>query len=73
MSVPFQLITYEQAEKAFDRRRLPKVFPKVRAFTLRVENKLAVRADLSRSFGYSYESLFPDFPGFSTYGGFRKV
>jgi hypothetical protein len=71
MAIPFQLITYDQAQRAFERKRLPKVFPQVRAFTIRVENKLALRTDLERSFGYSHESLFPDFPGFSTYAKFR--
>ena len=72
MSIPFQLITYDQAERAFLRQRLPQEFPKVRAFTIRVNNKSSVRTELSRSFGYSYESLFPDFPGFATYGGYRR-
>jgi hypothetical protein len=42
MAIPFQLITYDQAQRAFERKRLPKVFPQVRAFTIRVENKLAL-------------------------------
>jgi hypothetical protein len=72
MSIPFQLITYSHAQKAFSRKALPKTIPKVRAFTLRVQNKKSIRSELVRSFGYSYESLFPDFPGFSTYGSFRR-
>lgn len=68
MCVPFQLINYEQAVVAARGEQLRGHPPQVRAFTLRVRNKQAIAADLARTFGYSYSSLFPDFGGLERYG-----
>lgn len=68
MSVPFQLIHYDQAEAAFNDESLPGHPPKVRAFTLRIKDKLAIREELERSFALSHRTLFPDFPGMADYG-----
>jgi hypothetical protein len=68
MSVPFSLIVYEQAEAAYDGRRLRSRPPATRSFTVRVRGKSVLRGELERAFGYSHTSLFPDLPGFATYG-----
>jgi hypothetical protein len=68
MSVPFKLINYDQAVAASEGRNLPGKPPKARAFTLRICNKADVRLGLEQAFGYSYASLFPDFPGLHDYG-----
>lgn len=68
MSVPLTLVTYQQAEAAAAGRRLQGNPPRARAFTLRIGRKATVRGELERAFGYSYSSLFPDFPGLATYG-----
>jgi hypothetical protein len=65
MSVPFSLIQYDQAVAASEGRRLPGRPPKARSFTLRVENKAAIRTDLERTFGYTYSTMYPDLPGFA--------
>lgn len=67
MSVPFSLIQYEQAVAASKGRRLPGRPPKARSFTLRVDNKAAIRTDLERTFGYTYSTMYPDLPGFAAY------
>jgi hypothetical protein len=68
MSVPFQLIHYDQAIAAAEARRLAGAEPaKTRAFTLRVSNKAELRSDLGRAFGYSHASLFRDFLGLAKY------
>jgi hypothetical protein len=73
MSLPFQLINYRQAEAAYDGKSLAGYPPKVRAFTLRVEGKTAIRGELERAFDLSHKTLFPDFPGMADYGNsFRK-
>lgn len=69
MSVPFRLINYEQARAASEGRTLVGKTPKARAFTLKVVgDKVALLADLNRTFGHSYRQMFPDFPGLSDYG-----
>jgi hypothetical protein len=68
MSVPFRLINYQQAVAASRGQRLIGATPKARSFTLRVREKATVRAELEQAFGYSHQSLFPDFPGFSDHG-----
>jgi FRG domain-containing protein len=68
MSVPFQLITYEQAKAAYAGKRTGGNQPQVAAFTLRVANKEEVRSDLERTFGLSSSVLFPDVPGLATFG-----
>jgi hypothetical protein len=68
MSVPFQLIGYDQAVAAMAGRRLRGQPPQTRAFTLRVENRAEVRSDLERAFGYASRSLFPDPAGLRVYG-----
>jgi hypothetical protein len=68
MSVPFQLISYEQAVAAFEGRRLVGAPPEARAFTLRVSDKGTLRNELTQGFGYSPRSLFPDYPGLARYG-----
>lgn len=72
MSVPLRLVTYQQAEAAARKERLPGQPPRARAFTLRISRKAAIREELQRGFGYSYRSLFPDFPGFASYGSTFK-
>jgi len=69
MSVPFGLLSFERAVAA--RAGLPyRGAPPTSAgaFTLRISNKAAIRAELERMFGYSHASLFPDASGFATYG-----
>ncbi len=68
MSVPFKLINYDQAVAAAEGRNLAGKPPKARAFTLRVTDKGELRRGLEQAFGYSYASLFPDFPGLRDYG-----
>lgn len=68
MSVPFQLISYQQAEAAYEGKSLAGNPPKVRAFTLRVDGKVEIRDELERAFDLSHGTLFPDFPGMATYG-----
>jgi hypothetical protein len=68
MSVPFRLINFQQAVAAASGDRLIGHEPKADAFTLRITNKDVVRTALERAFGYSYRSLFPDFPGFASFG-----
>jgi FRG domain len=65
MSVPFNLIKFEQARAAAEGRALRGTPPDTRAFTLTVSNKAAIRTDLERAFGYSHASIYPDFPGFA--------
>ena len=67
MSVPFSLIQFEHAVAASEGRRLPGRPPKARAFTLRVQDKAALREELERGYGYAYRSIYPDFPGFRDY------
>ena len=66
MSLPFRLITYQQAVSAFAGQRLRGQPP--RAFTLRVRNKREIRKQLDQAFDLSHRSLFPDFPGLRQYG-----
>jgi hypothetical protein len=68
MSLPFSLISYQQAAAQLKQRRLAGRTPQVRAFTLRITNKGTMRSDLERAFGYSRRSLFPDLPGFAEFG-----
>jgi hypothetical protein len=68
MSVPFQLINYEQAVAAFEGKKYTGKLPKVRAFTLRVKDKRPVREELQSTFDLSHRTLFPDFPGMAAYG-----
>jgi len=68
MSVPLQLITYEQAEAAFNGRHAAGRAPQVAAFTLRIRNSAEVLVDLEQTFGLSSRSLFPDVPGLAAYG-----
>jgi hypothetical protein len=68
MSVPFQLINYRQAEAAYRGESISGKQPEARGFTLRVRNKRELLRELEQGFGYSYRSLFPDFPGFSDHG-----
>lgn len=68
MAVPFQLISYEQAEAAYKDERLGGKQPKVRAFTLRIDRKASIREELERTFDLSRRTLFPDFPGMADYG-----
>lgn len=68
MSVPFQLINYEQAVAAFEGKSYTGQPPKVRAFTLRVKKKSEIRDELQRTFDLSPRTLFPDFPGMAAYG-----
>ena len=67
-SVPFRLISFQQAVAAASGGRLIGHEPKADAFTLRIRQKDTLRAELERAFGYSYRSLFPDFPGFTSFG-----
>ena len=68
MSVPFVLISYEQAVAAAANTKLRGKPPKARAFTVKITNKAVVKQDLERGYGYSHQSLFPDFPGLAQYG-----
>ena len=68
MSMPFRLIKYDQAVAAAEGRNLVGKPPKARAFTLRVRAKQVLKQQLEQGFGYSHDSLFPDFPGFADYG-----
>ena len=68
MSVPFRLIQYQQAEAAFAGTALPGTAPKATAFTLCIASKPTIRAELEQAFGFSFRSLFPDFPGLAAYG-----
>lgn len=68
MSVPFRLISYDQAVAAFNGQALVGHAPRARAFTLRIQNKPQLRTELDRAFSYSHSSLFPDFAGFKAYG-----
>jgi hypothetical protein len=68
MSVPFQLIGYHQAEAAYNNESLAGNPPNVRAFTLCVEGKAAIREELEHAFDLSHRTLFPDFPGMAGYG-----
>jgi FRG domain len=73
MSVPFRLINYKQAVAASEGKAFSAGTPKARAFTLRIVKKRTVREELIRGFGYSHSSLFPDFPGYASYGkAFRR-
>jgi hypothetical protein len=68
MSIPFQLISYEQANAAYANVALVGQPPRrVRAFTLRISNRLDIRVGLAQGFGYSRRSLFPDLAGFALY------
>lgn len=67
MSLPFQLINFEQAQAADRGQRLPGRVPKTKAFTLRVRNKEKIRTELERGFAYSHASIYPDFPGFALF------
>ena len=58
MSVPFRLITYDQVVAAATGASLLGAAPKARAFTLRIQGKVQVRADLEQAFAYSYRALF---------------
>ncbi len=69
MSVPFSLIQYKQAQAADEGRRLRGRQPTTCAFTLRITHKSELRADLDRTFGYTYATMYPDFAGFAAYGG----
>lgn len=68
MSMPFRLIKYDQAVAAAEGRNLVGKPPKARAFTLRVRAKQVLKQQLEQGFGYSHDSLFPDFPVFADYG-----
>jgi FRG domain len=68
MSVPFQLILYEQAVAAFKGQKVPGKPPKARAFTLKIEGKVAIREELRSTFDLTQRTLFPDFPGMASYG-----
>jgi len=68
MSVPFQLISYEQAVAAFQGKKYGSITPKVRAFTLRIKCKPAIREELHSGFDLSHKTLFPDFAGMAAYG-----
>jgi hypothetical protein len=68
MSVPFQLISYEQAVAAYDGTKYTGQPPKVRAFTLKVRGKEQIREELQSTFDLSHKTLFPDFSGMATYG-----
>jgi hypothetical protein len=68
MSVPFQLINYEQAVAAYEEKKTAGALPKVRAFTLRIKNKEPIREELQRTFDLTHRTLFPDFPGMAAYG-----
>jgi hypothetical protein len=67
MSLPFSLMSYEQAVPGNERRDRADE-PGGRAFTLRVINKAAIRSELEQVFGYSHRSLFPDYQGFREHG-----
>jgi FRG domain len=67
MSVPLSLINYDQAVAAAQGRRLPGRPPSARSFTLRIREKAAIRNDLERTMGYTYATIYPDFPGFALY------
>jgi hypothetical protein len=68
MSIPFKLIGYDQAVAASEGRNLAGQPPQARAFTLRITNKAELRLGLEQAFGYTYSSLFSDFPGLRDYG-----
>jgi hypothetical protein len=68
MSVPFQLVKYEQAEAAYRGDKIGGKQPEARGFTIRITNKPALLRDLEQVFDYDYPALFPDFPGFSDFG-----
>lgn len=68
MSIPFQLIKYERAEAFAEGRNIGGAPAKASAFTLRIQNKAAIRSRLFQMFGYSERSLFPDLPGLAQYG-----
>ena len=68
MSVPFQLIQYEQAVAASEERPLRDRQPTTHAFTLRTEGKKQLRRELFQMFGLSQSALFPDFAGFAQFG-----
>jgi hypothetical protein len=68
MSLPFGLITYDQAVAAAAGTTLRGRPPQLRAFTVRTENKPALRQELEQAFGYSHRSLFPDFSGLAMHG-----
>jgi hypothetical protein len=68
MSVPFQLINYEQAVAAQSGKKMAGKPPKARAFTLRVEGKGAIREELRSTFDLTQRTLFPDFPGMAAFG-----
>jgi hypothetical protein len=68
MSVPFQLIGYQQAVAAYEGTRLRGRPPEARAFTLRVTRKPGIRQELERTFDLSQRTLFPDFAGMARYG-----
>jgi hypothetical protein len=69
MSIPFRLISYEQAAAARAGTRVAGAPPKARAFTLKVVGeKSDWRDELERSFGHNHRSLFPDFPGLAQFG-----
>ncbi len=67
MSLPFTLISFEQAAAAARSERVHGRTPKARAFTLRISNKEEIRGELERGFAYSYASIYPDFPGFAKF------
>lgn len=69
MSVPFTLVSYEQALAAYHEQRLPGRQPQARAFTLRIRNKAVLREEIELGFGYSHRSMFPDLTGLETFGG----
>jgi FRG domain len=68
MSVPFQLIQYQQAVAASRGERLRGRQPASHAFTLRTEGKEVLRRELLQVFGLSRSALFPDFAGFAQFG-----
>ena len=67
MSVPFVLISYVQATSSAAGIRPQGQPPRSAAFTLRIQNRLEIRKQLSSTFGLSARSLFPDLPGFARY------
>jgi hypothetical protein len=68
MSIPFLLITYQQAEAAYAGRTVRGRPPETAAFTIRIKNKGQIRDALQRTFGLSSRSLFPDVPGLAQFG-----
>jgi hypothetical protein len=67
MSIPFQLIGYSRASNQARGIATAGAPALASAFTIRVTKKTQVRRELEQVFGYSFGSLFPDFPGFARY------